>query len=261
MSEYFEHQPIGKLSDFVKCIWSYRTNDADPEQTIVPDGRPELVLHLADPYTEYGEPAPQPLAIFAGQITRPLRLVPGLSTDIIAVRFHPDGARPFIGCDLSTTTDRRIDMTKGASAIPETLISELKAESDRDSHIEILSRFLEIRIGDSALDPVVRQTVQSIVNGTDPLPLEDLTARQFQRRFLKEVGVGARLFKSIRRFRSVFDRLSDDPNQPWVLRALESGYFDQPQLSRDFQRFLGMSASAWIHHASGLGLALGSKES
>ena len=75
---YQEFPPSPALAAHVRCVRSFDAEAAQraPVQHIVPDGRCELVFHVAHPFTEAdGAAKPervQPLALFAGQLSRPL---------------------------------------------------------------------------------------------------------------------------------------------------------------------------------------------
>jgi AraC-like DNA-binding protein len=76
-----------------------------------------------------------------------------------------------------------------------------------------------------------------------------------QRRFLDRVGVSPRMLRSVMRFRRVFDHALEPTPEAggWLEAGLGAGYFDQPQMARDFRRFLGCTPSEFL--ATGRGLA------
>ena len=80
-----EIRPGGQARSFIDCYWT-RECDASQfrnVQRVVPDGRTELILNLAEPLESFqdGQWRVQPACFLAGQITGPL------------LRAHrPDGA-------------------------------------------------------------------------------------------------------------------------------------------------------------------------
>ena len=66
---YEEFEPPAALKPFVRVIWTYADPDPAPVvQRIAPDGCPELIFDLGDPYEERGEDGVwrlQPPALFA----------------------------------------------------------------------------------------------------------------------------------------------------------------------------------------------------
>ena len=68
-----------------------------------------------------------------------------------------------------------------------------------------------------------------------------------------------RIFRSILRFRRVFDHAVGPEALGWLEAGLEAGYFDQPQLARDFRRFLGCTATGWAREQVGLARRIASQ--
>ena len=69
--------------------------------------------------------------------------------------------------------------------------------------------------------------------------------RSLELAFQKEVGTSPKMFCRITRFRHLFDAVSKNgPSVNWIQVALDSGFFDQSHLIRDFRQFAGRSLSA-----------------
>lgn len=255
---YEEFEPPPALRPFVRTIWTYAA--PAPERTvqrIAPDGCPELILDIGSPYEEQGADGAfrlQPPALFAGQMTRPLALRPVGPVELVAVRFEPDGARDWLGLPLAEATDRRLDMTAR--------LAELRPPAgDPAGQVAVMTDWLEAqqRAGGWAVDPVVRTEIEAAEQdrpSTERAPAEH---RALQRRFRDRVGVPPRLLRSIFRFRRVFDHAAGPEAVGWLEAGLEAGYFDQPQMARDFRRFLGCTATEWAREQAGLARSLASQ--
>ena len=101
------------------------------------------------------------------------------------------------------------------------------------------------RAGDWRIDPAVRAEVSAAERETEAPALSPADRRALQRRFRDRVGVAPRTLRSIFRFRRVFDHAMGQDAASWLEAGLAAGYFDQPQMARDFRRFLGCTATAW----------------
>jgi transcriptional regulator GlxA family with amidase domain len=70
-----------------------------------------------------------------------------------------------------------------------------------------------------------------------------ISRRQFERRFLTEVGLSPHTFLRIVRLQRALRGIAD--GRPLSDVAHACGYFDQPHMARDFNRLAATSPSAW----------------
>lgn len=241
---YREFAPRASLRDFVHCVWTFAAPFDDAPQPIAPDGRCELIVQCGAPYRE-GDGTLQPRVLFAGQVTQPLTLFATGPVAVVGVRFRPEAARAFLGKRADVVTDQRV-----------ALEADISISDDLDAVAERAQDYVATRIGSRAVDASVAAAVSAMMAGEMFQPPADVSERQWQRRFKGEVGVSPREFQSVLRFRRVFDEI-DKPGPPgWVEAALAAGYFDQPQMARDFRRYLGVSSRQWAAQRVGLARAL-----
>jgi AraC-like DNA-binding protein len=257
---YQEFEPPASLRPFVRTIWTYAAPAPPPAvQRIAPDGCPELILDIGAPYEEQGEDGVfrlQPQALFAGQMTRPLALRPVGPVELVAVRFEPDGAGDWLGRPLAEATDRRLDMAAR-------LVGVIAPAGDPAAQVEVMVRWLEDQrlAGTWAIDPAVRAEIEAAGDDRPSAARSSASHRALQRRFRDRVGVPPRILRSIFRFRRVFDHAAEPGPEAvgWLEAGLEAGYFDQPQLARDFRRFLGCTATQWARDQMGLARRIASQ--
>ncbi|MET4682169.1 AraC family transcriptional regulator [Brevundimonas faecalis] len=257
---YEEFAPPEALRPFVRVLWTYATpHPTGGVQRIAPDGCSELVIDLADPYEEQDDDGvfrPQPPVIFAGQLTRPMAIRPVGPVEIVAAKFEPDGAREFLGRPLIEATDLRLDLTarlRGFTA----------PSGDPAGQAAALAAWLEgqRRTGGWRIDPAVRAEVAAAERDIDGPLLNPAERRALQRRFRDRVGVAPRTLRSVFRFRRIFDHATgpDADAASWLEAGLAAGYFDQPQMARDFRRFLGCTATEWAREQMELARRLASQ--
>ncbi len=255
---YEEHAPPPALADWVHCVWTFVAEHDPAPQRIAPDGRPELIVHLRKPYLERQgkRDVHQPFVLFAGQLTKPLTLVAHGGVLVLGVRFHPYAARAFLGVDADAATDQRLDLAALHGDAPTKLRRVLEEESRDEWRFRHVLDYVESRVAKAGMDADVKAAVDALfVDGEIERP-EHIAERQWQRRFKAEVGVSAQMLQSVVRFRRVFDAIERPETSGWVEAALAAGYFDQPQMSRDFRRFLGVTAREWAQQKAGLATAL-----
>jgi AraC-like DNA-binding protein len=259
---YIERAPPQELRDHVETLWSYEGAGGSIER-IVPDGRCELVIQLRGQYRELtpaGSWRLQPPILFAGQLTRPLWLESPAAVSVVSARLRPDSTGLFLGASAADLTDRRIAL--GVLRIPRasTLRMLLRKGLAVEPACKTLCEFLIQRFRQTSVaDLRVARIVSALDAGGEPslrrlAARERLSTRQVQRLFARHVGIPPRLYLRIRRFRRVFD-VFDEHRSSWAVAAADAGYFDQPELARDFRRFVGCTARQV--HASRLGLTAG----
>ncbi|GIL39814.1 helix-turn-helix domain-containing protein [Roseiterribacter gracilis] len=244
---YQEEAPPASLADHVQCVWRYTAGHDLTPQRIPPDGRAELILHRGTPYEEWRDGAwhAQPRVLFAGQLTRPLLLRAPGPVDVVGVRFKPAGAWAFLGETLASATDRRLAL--------------VDAPSDEAALFAYVAQHIASHpdLRDEAVERAVEVILAGGGDNLDALcATSGLTPRNLQRRFSTVVGVSPRMLKSLVRFRRVFDALQGTTLSTWSAAAQAAGYFDHPQMARDFQRFVGCSASEFVANGAGLATSL-----
>ncbi len=250
---YAEFAPRPDLAPWVACVWVFEGRDPDEDQRIAPDGRCELIVHLGEPYLERGEDGVlrrQPPVLFAGQLTRPLHLRADGEAGVVGVRFHTAGAYAYLGRSLDGITDARVALEAGDLRAPD--------EASRLARVQdhVADRIAAMAV---AADPVVEHCVARLEEGATVETLwreTGLTPRTLQRRFATRIGVSPRMLGSIVRFRRVFDALREADAETWTQAAQAAGYFDHPQMARDFRRFVGCTPSQFVAARPGLSASL-----
>jgi len=249
---YAEFLPPPELDPYVHCLWVFEGQDADEPQRIVPDGRAELILHWRAPYLEQTEAGwtAQPQALFAGQLTRPLHLLAREPAGVVGVRFRTAGAPAYLQSHANPFTDRRWAITD---------TPDLRGVEGEAERLRLAAAYVASRLKPPFHDRKIASAAAEIRASEGRIALDDLAARvelsprALQRRFLEAVGVPPRMLASIVRFRRVFEALQEPGVTSWTDAAQAAGYFDHPQMAKDFRRFLGCTPSAFL--AAGQGLA------
>jgi AraC-like DNA-binding protein len=79
-----------------------------------------------------------------------------------------------------------------------------------------------------------------------------LSPRQFERRFLAQVGMPPKLYARIIRFNAALDHKLRYPSRAWSRIANDQDYYDQMHLVHDCRAFTGESPSRFLAHLEGL---------
>ena len=264
--DYLEVPAPPPLDTLIHCFWFLRGPMAGAGvQTVVPDGRIEIVLHLAEPFSEVdaaGVARPQAEALLAGQLTAPILLLPGGRSDVVGIRFRSAAARCVLGFPVSEISGRVARLADHGSRLAGELLtaaSRHRLPADRTRALaSVLLRFVReepqglvdaaVRSFDAPRPPTVGRVARQL--GVD--------RRTLERRILREVGLSPRMLLRVLRFRRAFGLLDRAPPGHGARMAAAAGYYDQAHLIRDFRRFAGATPSAFLESDPALARALAS---
>ena len=247
MLDYMELAPPPPLDRLVHCFWFLSgTPDASAPQPIVPDGRAELVLHLAEPFglvDDAGRPRRQANALLAGQLTRPIAVTPLGTVDVMGIRFRTAAARSVLGLPLGEMTDRVHPLGDVAPKLAGALL--LAAERSRHvvERVRHVAQALQHHVA-RAPTPLIWGAVLTLESrdwtGVGQLATGlGVTARTLERRFWDEIGVAPKTLHRVLRFRRAFRLLQQGSPRSMARVAAAAGYADQPHLIREFRRLAG----------------------
>lgn len=251
MLEYREFAPVPALAPVVERLWTLAGEAADlggATQPVLPDGRPELVVHLGDPFDRIdvdGVVTRQPAVLFAGQLRHRLLLRPSGVIAVVGIRFHPFGAAAV----LRQPQHQLVGATLGAEALGAALLRELEGVRDAQPALatararvqEILLRHLDV----SRVDPRVIHAALKLT-AAPSLAVEriardvGLTRRHLERKFLDQVGLSPKRLARIGRFSRAVEALEcADVTRRGALASVAHDYADQAHFIREFHDLAG----------------------
>ena len=258
---YREIAPLPQLAGIVQCVWLLEgdaATGAGAPEPVLPDGRPELILHFGDCFERITAAAPvvQPAIIFAGQLTSPLLLRPTGRVAVVGVRFHPDGAPCVVPVPQHEVAGLTIDAGLLSARFGRELGDVERVDSDESGLArtavavqEVLLRWMR----PARIDPRVRFAVAAIERTQGRLSIDalsraaNITRRHLERRFLEDVGATPKRLARIARFQHALRMLEQfDSASPGAETAAACGYADQSHFIRDFRRLAGCSPSVHL---------------
>lgn len=251
MIHYSTFVPDLRLQPFVECCWIVEGFDLT-QQKIIPDGFCELIFHFYDPYqiTDHKNSHVQPFSIVAGQLNNPISLKPIGRSGVLGVKFKPTGMWKLLGCDMNELTNQTIFLD---SVIQERsfVAEQLHDCNNNIERIRIVESFLLTRLEsakranetDSLVEQINRDKGKSSIK---KLADENkISLRKVERIFTQQVGVSAKLYSRLIRFKHVL-RLLQQENLPRTEITYLSGYFDQAHFNKEFKEFSGENPESWI---------------
>lgn len=255
---YQTFEPATMLAPFIQCYWTLESAaDALPQrQTIVPDGCMEMIFHYGDLYRQYTGADSwllQPACFVIGQLTQPLVIEPTGKTAIFAVRFRPDGFRPFTAMPFKEMDNRAVALGDLFGAAGIAIGQGICAPVSTTERIALVETFLSALLTDTVtIDHIVKETVSLVLAVKGKLDVAELSARadlhrrQLERRFAAAIGLSPKQLSKTIRLQHVLKRLLDGQFETLTTLAHEGDYYDQAHFIRDFKAFTGVSPKAFF---------------
>lgn len=264
--EYTERPPHTDLASLVRTYW-WLSGEADPDgaaDPALPDGSPELIVNLGDPWEQIapdGSRRTQPRAFLVGQILRPMAVRPTGRIALVAVRFEAHGAA-LVTEEIAALTDRWVPLAALCATSPgatspraTTLLAlprQLADAAEMDAQTTVLDDALRALMASAPpVDSLVGDAVRTIRASQGAAEIDGLarslgvSVRTLQRRFVAATGISPKLLARIVRFQRVFAAWREEPASLSRV-ALESGYYDQSHLVRDFRDFAGAPPAGFL---------------
>jgi AraC-like DNA-binding protein len=232
-----ELEPHPALAPYVDRYWARASGpDADGgPRTILPDGCIDVLVDVTRGWQ----------AAVVGAMTRATRFEPQAPARLIAARFRPGGASPFLKVAAHELTDHVVD--SGDLGLQWLAQTPLAGDAPLAEAVRVLERLLLQRLAATAPpDPVVAHVVDTLFASVPPtvetLAREIGWSRQHLRRVVRNhVGVGPVTLARVARLQRVVDLLQRGGSRRLSRVALRAGYFDQAHMNRDVRALAGVT--------------------
>ena len=165
--------------------------------------------------------------------------------DNFTIHFQPSGFNRFFGVPMTELTDAGHDAHAVIGPEVSTLEHELGDVSGFAERIQLIEkRLIPLAHCQSRPDAVAIAANRlfashGILRVSAMANAAGLSTRQFERRFLAQVGVPPKLYARIIRFNAVLDHKLRFPSRPWSRIANDHDYYDQMHFVHDCRAFTG----------------------
>jgi methylphosphotriester-DNA--protein-cysteine methyltransferase len=257
---YEEHPPPAPVAACVACLWTLCGAAAPATfDLILPDGRPELVVHRGDSFRQRlgsGATRRQPRRLVVGQMTGAVALAPGRHVESIGVRFTPAGLSPLCPFPQAELADRLVSI----DAVPRAPLLHALAAAAADAPtaaaaLDALRQALVHAYATATpVDPRLQRAVVAIAASGGDVAMEALasdvgvSSRWLERHFQAAVGVSPKRLARLVRFRRALAALDANPADGGVAVALDHGYYDQAHFIAEFRAFAGDAPRRFVEH-------------
>ena len=226
------HEAAEALRPFVGCFW-VATAEQGSTIRVVPDGSTAISLQL-----QRNQPSEW---FLRGPLVTPDERRFDTSAILVGIRLRPGVAFLLSGTPAHSMVDRRLALN-GIAAFHD-LVSEEQRPYTPERCIDVLQRFLLLRLRHASLHSVVNRALRVIEREHGRVRIPDVAARcavssrHLHRLMRVWVGYGPKCYANIIRFQSTLHHMEDIPARTPAALASENGYFDQAHLTLDLTRF------------------------
>jgi AraC-like DNA-binding protein len=165
--------------------------------------------------------------------------------DSFGIFFQPMGIRQLFGVPGRLLVNQEyaaIDVV-GKSILQ--VWEQLAENKSFDARVQIVERHLVGAAASASTCTVVMASARRIFREGGAMQVRifadhaALSVRQYERRFLDEIGIAPKLFARITRYQMALDAKVRTPARSWLTIAHEFGYHDQMHMIKDFQKLSG----------------------
>ncbi len=247
--EYIEFAVPSSLQPYLQCAW--RLRDADPDetaQTVYPDGRCELIVHVATPMRRYSLAdgwQTQGDCLFAGQLRSAIRLAAAGPVDCLGLRLQPAAGHLVGGRQLADLADNVVAL-EGLNADLAVQMRSAAHQFVRSNDPGALWHMLHSLLSTTALDAGVQSACAELDASDGGLTIDALarrlhmSVRSLQARFLRDVGITPKEYARVRRLNATVRQL-DSGNDAISEVAQGKGFSDQAHATRELRRIVGLT--------------------
>jgi AraC-like DNA-binding protein len=255
---YREYAAPPRLASVVHCVWTLEghARDRGDSQPVCPDGRPEIIMHLADSFERIdsaGGCARQPRLIFAGQLLEPIALRATGPVAVVGVRLQPHGAAALLDDPQQALVGLTIDIDALSPRLARALDEVRQRTHTLEESAQEMVRCLAARVDPRRVDRHVSAAVDRIQRTRGLVTIDalarhvNLTPRHLERRFNTVVGISPKRLARIRRFQRALHVLGTlESPQRGAETAAVCGYADQAHFIRDFREMAGCPPGAHL---------------
>lgn len=245
-------QPSAVLAPYVRHYWLLESDDTVHSQRIIPTGNIELCFHRGSLMKQGDELIP--VTSLSGQSLSFADLIPTGTVNMIAVVFHPFGARAFFNLPIYELSEL-IASADDINLYPLKELEDKILNATNDNLcIELIESFLISR-----LNPFKEYNYKRMVAAIRAINLSDddlsvsrlaetvaLSRKQFQRIFNEHVGATPKEFMRIVRFHKALYMLQNNPAMNFTAVAHACRYYDQAHMTNEFKLFSGYTPSEYV---------------
>jgi AraC-like DNA-binding protein len=256
--------PIPALRDYVRC-YEQRLSIVAGAPVVFPlAARPYqfLEFYLGDRNrtraTEGAEDI-APRAVIVGPFAgRRIDLVLRGRFDVFTIHFQPSGLHRLFRASMAEFADHAHDARSALGPMVAEIEEQIAGARGFPERVSAANAFLARRLEHASPNDAIASIANRLFSEHGALRVDNaakaagLSIRQFERRFLENVGLSPKQYARIVRFNDALEAKLAEPKRLWTDIAHACGYFDQMHLIHDFACFASESPTAFMRRFESL---------
>ena len=267
MFQFSQYRTPPDLQGWIRLIWALTadgTSDDSPEEKsgdgaelVVPDGHPELIFNLGDPFAQRAPGQDtfrlQPAAILNGQLRASMMLRATGRVQLVGIRLQPWALGALTRTPASRLSDQWIAVgDAGSRLLPDLADALAHCQSHAEAFHTVVAH-LRTQLGRTQLPPQrLMSVVSHLSQNATVLDLSvirnnaGLSERVMQRMFENDVGLTPKQLAKITRIQHAVRARRETAHGTWARAALDAGYYDQSHFNKDFRAIVGCTPTELI---------------
>ncbi|MEP7042128.1 MAG: AraC family transcriptional regulator [Dokdonella sp.] len=254
---FVQHTPALPLHDSIESIWDWRVAPGEFRlERILPAPGSSLIINLLEDESRvYADDAGLDCkrsagAVLSGQFTESFVIDTHEQVSVIGVMFKPAGACSFFRERMDLLGNRHTDLEALVGSDGPRLRERLLQMPSAQQRLAAVESWLRRRCTQFTAHAAVGYALDALqrcpqIQRIDALVRDSgLSQRRFSTLFREQIGVGAKQYARMLRFRCAVAHAR--PQVDWSRVAADCGFHDQPHLNREFRTFSGMTPSLYL---------------
>jgi AraC-like DNA-binding protein len=189
------------------------------------------------------------VAVIGAQSYRRLTLAMHGRVETFIIVFRPGGLSRFFRLRADALTNQHFEGRAVLGRSVDELRERLGESQTFPDRARIADHYLLSRVTTARSHRALRVSAGELLRRPGCVRMPDaadragLSIRQFERRFVSEIGMPPKLFSRIARFEAALQRKKRSPGLRWTDIAHALGYHDQMHMVHDFQLLSGAAPS------------------
>ena len=245
--QFVARPPRPPLDALVSLVWHATRAEAPAWETVLPTGRPQLVVQLdgrANRWAVAGSPQSGAAACVGGPFVGPLELPAESQAAVAGALFHPGGLAAMVDTPLQELRGAYVDVLDlwGRPALR--WVEAVHGAPTPHAALDALEQGLAGHARRTSRRRALGRACTALAQGRSVRDVADLlgaSQRRFSQTFMAEVGLTPKQFTRLTRFRRAVEAIRAAPHADLTDVALDAGFYDQAHLSREFRTFGGLT--------------------